>query len=91
MTSLMMRSVAPARVGSEAWLATCRRLNLPEPPIDPNSPPVLGAWATVASWATSEPKSVVGLRGGVAWVHDSARGQVVGITAAGERDELPLF
>ena len=50
-TALYMRSVEPARAGNAAWLETCRRLSLPEPPADPTGPPIYGQWAVVAAWA----------------------------------------
>ena len=52
-TALFMREIAPARVGSPQWLATCKRLGLPEPPLD-EWPAHRGEWSKVASFDAKE-------------------------------------
>ncbi len=88
--SLRMRAHEAAHIGSATWLATCRRLNLPEPPVDPHAPPTMGEWRTVASWGEDEPKVLVGLRGGNAWVHDARKRLSTAYTADGRASELRL-
>ena len=48
--SLALRTQDIARLGSAAWLNTCRRLGLPSPPPDPNGPAIFSEWRCVATW-----------------------------------------
>ena len=52
--SLALREAQPARVGSPAWLRTCQRLGLPEPPVDPTAPPLFSDWKCVAQWEAGQ-------------------------------------
>lgn len=89
--ALLLRSPQRARVGSPEWLATCRRLNLPEPPLDPAAPLTFSEFKLVDSWGAAQRKAVVGLQDGSAWIHDADSGRVVAYAATGEVvGEVPL-
>mmetsp|Transcript_5785 Transcript_5785/g.17844 ORF Transcript_5785/g.17844 Transcript_5785/m.17844 type:complete len:194 (+) Transcript_5785:914-1495(+) len=49
-TKLMMREMEESRHGGERWSATCKRLGLPLPPVDPSAPPTYSEWRKVAEW-----------------------------------------
>ena len=82
--SLYLRTVEPARVGSAAWRATCKRLKLPEPPIDPQGPPLYSEWRKVASWGSGSRVTAAGLVDGAAWVHDATAKIASAFTPEGE-------
>ena len=91
--ALYMRSQEMARVGSSAWLATCRRLKLPDPPVDPSGPPILSEWRQVRTWdaGSGEQVTLLGFAKDTAWVHEAVAKTASGYTADGKRTELPLF
>lgn len=86
--ALYLRQTEPARVGSAAWLATCRRLGLPDPPVDPNGPTIYTEWRPVAEWDTAV--ELLGFANGTAWVHHPAARTASGYTADGAKTDLPL-
>lgn len=89
--SLYLRSVEPARIGSAAWRATCKRLKLPEPPIDPHGPQLYSEWRKVATWDATAKLTVAGYVEGLAWVHDAGARMAVAFSPEGAREmELPL-
>ena len=49
-TTILMREGVAARHGGARWVATCERLGLPSPPVDPSAPPVFSEWREVAAW-----------------------------------------
>ena len=91
--ALYMRTQEMARVGSAAWLATCRRLKLPDPPVDPSGPPILSEWRQVRVWdaGSDEQVTLLGFAKDTAWVHEAVAKTASGYTADGKRTELPLF
>ena len=91
--ALYLRQTEPARVGSAAWLATCRRLQLPDPPVDPYGPTLYTDWAEVGQWesAAAGKVTLLGYENATAWVHDLASKTATGFTAEGKQIQLPLF
>ena len=88
--ALYLRDVEPARLGTAAWLATCRRLKLPDPPIDANGPPIYSAWKQVATWDEGANVSVVGYVDGCTWVIDRTDELSIAFEPGGSRKEIPL-
>ena len=91
--ALYLRGIEPARLGSPAWLATCRRLKLPDPPVDPNGPPMFTDWKRVAAWEAPSADSAVTLLGfqdGTAWVYDSDARLAAGYELDGKAFALPV-
>ena len=87
--SLVLRSTRePPHIGNPLWLATCRRLGLPEPPIDTSAPPMFSEWQTVMRWDGSMPRRLLGFSEDHAWLVD-ADGKVVALTAEGDKFSLP--
>ena len=91
-TELYMRVVAPARIGSAQWLATCKRLDLPLPPLDPTGPPIYGEWAKVASFDAAESAGLeaVGCDEDCVWLKVPAASKAAGYHADGSRVEVRL-
>ena len=87
-TVLMMRGVEPARYGGPVWLATCKRLGLPLPPVDPASPALYAPWEAVAEWDAADGTKVLGVKEGLAWLLQAD--QAVAIAADGGHFEVPL-
>lgn len=56
--------------GNAKWLATCKRLGLPLPPVDPHAPPLFSEWRAVAEWEVAAPRLVLGFREEHAWLTD---------------------
>ena len=79
-TALLVRDETALRMGSAAWLATCKRLGLPEPPLDPDAPRAFTPWKVAAEWADETPTGL-GFRDGCAWVYSA--GEVVAYNTAG--------
>jgi hypothetical protein len=90
--SLALRAQERPRLGPPAWVETCKRLNLPPPPVDPNGPTLFSEWMNVATWEGAAPDSVtlLGFSNETAWVHDGNARMIVGFSVDGERTELPL-
>jgi len=87
--SLVLREQAVARLGSAAWLATCRRLGLPEPPEDPHGPPLFSEWHCVAHWeAEQAPPTLLGWRDETAWLLDKAEQKLIAVSPNGERRDI---
>ena len=82
-------------MGGAAWLATCRRLKLPEPPVDPSGPSLYTEWKRVAVFddppGGGDKARLLHYSDGVAYVHDPRAMRVVGYAANGSCDfEVPL-
>jgi len=89
--SLALREAQPARVGSPAWLRTCQRLGLPEPPVDPTAPPLFSDWKCVAQWEAGQaPPSLLGFRDETTWIFDPASNKLSAISPAGSRLDVDL-
>jgi hypothetical protein len=90
--ALYIRSQEPARVGDQKWLATCKRLGLPDPPIDPLGPPIFSEWKCVATWSkvAAEEIDAVGFEAERAWVRDTAKMTSTGYAIDGSTTSLPL-
>ena len=73
-----------ARLGSAAWQATCKRLKLPEPPIDPHGPPLYSEWRKVASWGADARITAAGITDGLAWIHDGSAKIAAAYSSDGE-------
>ena len=88
-TALLVRDETALRMGGDAWLATCKRLGLPEPPLDPDAPRAFTQWKVAAEWPDGAPQPTgLGFRDGCAWVYSA--GEVVAYNTAGA-GELKLF
>jgi len=87
---LLLRAQEQASGGNSLWLATCTRLGLPFPPLDPNAPPAYSEWRAVASWDAAAPRLIIGFRSEHAWLTDP-EGHVIALNAdGGEVLKLPL-
>ena len=87
---LVLRTEArQQRMGNKLWLATCQRLGLPLPPVDPSAPPEYSEWRTVATWGADAPRLLLGFRDDLAWMAD-AQGNVLALDAEGGSFSVPL-
>ena len=88
---LALRSEEPARIGNPLWLATCKRLGLPEPPIDPLGPRLYSEWRLVGTLDNEAGQlEVQGFRDEVAWVTDHSTKTAVALSTDGSRTEISL-
>ena len=88
---LALRSEEPARIGNPLWLATCKRLGLPEPPIDPLGPRLYSEWRLVGTLDNEAGQlEVQGFRDEVAWFMDHSTKTAVALSTDGSRTEISL-
>jgi len=88
--SLALRSEEVARVGNPLWLATCKRLGLPEPPVDPMGPRLFSEWVLAATFDAPADVTLLGFREETAWVFDHSAKVALAIAPDGTRTEVPL-
>lgn len=88
--SLALRSQEVARVGNPLWLATCKRLGLPEPPKDPNGPTLFSEWKLVATFDGAAGVSYVGFKDEATWLYEAATNTAVAFAPDGSRTEVSL-
>ena len=88
--TLALRTQEVARVGNALWLATCKRLGLPPPSIDPSGPAIFSDWQAVATFENGGAISLLGFRDEAAWVFDSAAKKAYAISVDGTSKEVAL-
>ena len=88
---LALRSEEHARIGNPLWLATCKRLGLPEPPIDPLGPRLYSEWRLVGTLDNeADQLEVQGFHDEAAWFIDHSTKTAVAFSTDGSRTEISL-